>query len=152
MTPRCSILNSALTTAAHTRQPDRSLVRTHIAALTLILTALAATACGSDDEPSPTLTLSLPTAGRNCLQRQIDNQTREICFIRDGEIVSIEADGLQPGSTLTIEGQSGDTANLDVTDDAFKVEVGARIVSDSFTARGTWLDGEPLFLGVDYTD
>lgn len=92
-------------------------------------------------------TMEMPQeAGGACVTRNDDGS---ICFnIVDGKMY-LEAFGLEPNSAMTITSSAG-SLNLDVQPDGMlNVEVGGKIVQESFQAKGTWADGEEAGLNLD---
>ncbi|MDH5371525.1 MAG: hypothetical protein OEX97_01130 [Acidimicrobiia bacterium] len=112
--------------------------------------------CASDpaaDVPAESITLSSSEQG--CMTRLIADVDRpaEVCILRVGDTVTIEASGLLEGSVLTVEGTDGQVLELDLkAGQVLAAEVGGAIVGSSFTVRGTWADGETVWLGVDYAE
>lgn len=122
----------------------------------LIGGTLLAAGCSSsvDDlvDAVPSEEIVVPDSGNDCVSHAIDGEAdaATLCVEWVGDQVSIRATGLEVGSTLTVEGASGDTlVNEVASDQELALDVGGNIVQKSFSVRGTWVDGEELSLTVD---
>jgi len=117
---------------------------------------LIATACSTDSPVEGAAdTITVEPTGSSCLTRQIDTfeGNAEVCIDRNGANITVRATGLEDGSTLTVTGSQGDTIDSEVdADQSVVVDLGGQIVASTFTVNGTWIDGEPVSLAVEYTE
>ena len=117
---------------------------------------LIVTACSTDSSLEGAAdSITVGPSGSSCLTRQIDtfDGTAEVCIDRNGANITVRATGLEDGSTLTVTGAQGDTLDSEVAaDQPVVVDLGGQIVASTFTVTGTWIDGEPVSLAVDYTE
>lgn len=117
---------------------------------------LIVTACSTNSPvESAADSITVGPSESSCLGRQIDtfDGTAEVCIDRNGANITVRATGLEDGSTLTVTGSQGDTLNSEVAaDQPVVVDLGGQIVASTFTVNGTWIDGEPVSLAVDFTE
>lgn len=121
-----------------------------IAALILASAALAAGlfAFGAPQtEVDQTVQLS-ETSGGACAEKA----DASLCFDQRDGVMYLEASGLKPGSTVTVESSAGSVNFTVDPDGTLQSEIGGEIVNSNFTATGTWANGDPTSLGIELTD
>lgn len=116
--------------------------------VTTILLAAVSTACSATVSMESANTLVLSASGEQCLAGP--GAGEEVCVGPKGTGVSISINGLEIGSTLSLQGQEGDTVDFSVDSVApSTVDVDGQVVEAAFTVRGTWADGTPISMTVE---
>lgn len=106
-----------------------------------------AAACGSSGNLEESSDIVAVLVEQACLERgRIEEVSMVFCMddLKDGT-VKLVAEGLKPGSQLTVGDARGNTANSDVSEQGTEdLTMGGDIVAGDFSVRGTWADGEEL--------